>query len=91
MNFGAPVVLVFFCVCSCAASAPTSPDEVEQYFRDGRQAMQKNEFARAAEDFRKALELAEPQAESANWGYINRALADRAREGLRYCTRATGI
>src|SRR5579884_3149160 len=57
MNFGAPVVLVFFCVCSCAASAPTSPDEVEQYFRDGRQAMQKNEFARAAEDFRKALAL----------------------------------
>ncbi len=42
----------------------------------------------AAEDFRKALELAEPQAERANWGYISRALADRAREGLRNCKRA---
>ena len=39
----------------------------------------------AAEDFRRALSLADPLAQSANWGYINEALADRAREGLRAC------
>ena len=42
-------------------------------------------FTLAAQDFQKALELADPLAESANWGYINEALADRAREGLRQC------
>lgn len=37
----------------------------------------------AREDFIVALELASEAAESARWGYVERAMADRAREGLR--------
>ena len=50
----------------------------ELYLAEGRRDL-------AAEDFRRALSLADPLAQSANWGYINEALADRAREGLRAC------
>jgi tetratricopeptide (TPR) repeat protein len=67
------------------------PDAPVNYVLRGEALLDGGDYELAAEDFRKALELAEPQAESANWGYINRALADRAREGLRYCKRAAGI
>jgi tetratricopeptide (TPR) repeat protein len=73
------------------AAIEKRPDAPVNYVLRGEALLDGGDYELAAEDFRKALELAEPQAESANWGYINRALADRAREGLRYCTRATGI
>ncbi len=73
------------------AAIEKRPDAPVNYVLRGEALLDGGDYGLAAEDFRKALELAEPQAESANWGYINRALADRAREGLRYCTRATGI
>ena len=40
----------------------------------------------AVENFRQALTLAQQQAETADWGYIHRALMDRAIEGLRRLT-----
>jgi tetratricopeptide (TPR) repeat protein len=73
------------------AAIEKRPDAPVNYVLRGEALLDGGDYELAAKDFRKALELAEPQAESANWGYINRALADRAREGLRYCTRATGI
>jgi hypothetical protein len=59
------------------------PDAPVNYVLRGEVLMDGGDQDLAAEDFQKALELAEAQAETANWGYIYRAVADRAREGLR--------
>ena len=59
------------------------PDAPVNYLLRGEALVDGGDYALAVEDFKKALELAEPQAETANWGYINRALADRARQALR--------
>ncbi|MCC7445835.1 MAG: hypothetical protein IT324_00390 [Anaerolineae bacterium] len=59
------------------------PDSPVNYVLRGEALLEGGDNDLAAEDFVKALELAEPRAETANWGYISRALADRARDGLR--------
>ncbi len=61
------------------------PDAPVNYVLRGEVLLDGGDDELAAEDFEKALTLAEPGAETANWGYLNRALADRAREGLRQC------
>ena len=61
------------------------PDAPANYVLRGELLLDEGQPALAAQDFQRALELADPLAESANWGYINEALADRAREGLRHC------
>jgi len=61
------------------------PDAPANYVLRGELLLDEGQPALAAQDFQRALELADPLAESANWGYINGALADRAREGLRHC------
>jgi hypothetical protein len=59
------------------------PDAPVNYVLRGEALMDGGDQDLAAEDFQKALELAEAHAETANWGYLYRAVADRAREGLR--------
>jgi hypothetical protein len=61
------------------------PDAASNYVLRGETLLAMGDQAAAAEDFRTGLELAQEDAESADWGYIQRALADRAREGLRRC------
>jgi tetratricopeptide (TPR) repeat protein len=61
------------------------PDVPASYVLRGELFFNGGEIDLAAQDFRKALDLADPGAETANWGYVYRALADRAREGLRQC------
>src|SRR4051794_13294330 len=50
----------------------------ETYFTDGNDEL-------AAQDFAKALALAEAQIDSTDWGYIYESYIDRAREGLSRC------
>jgi len=59
------------------------PDSPVNYVLRGEALLEGGDNDLAADDFVKALALAEPRAETANWGYISRALADRARDGLR--------
>jgi hypothetical protein len=61
------------------------PDSPASYVLRGEIFLDSGEINLAARDFRKALDLADPGAETANWSYVYRALADRAREGLRQC------
>jgi tetratricopeptide (TPR) repeat protein len=61
------------------------PDAPANYVYRGELLLEEGHHAEAAADFAKALEVADLLAESANWGYIYRGLADRAREGLRRC------
>jgi tetratricopeptide (TPR) repeat protein len=63
------------------------PDSPVNYVLRGEALADVGDYGLAAEDFQKALELADTQAEGANWGYIYQALADRAREGLRRVSR----
>ncbi|HLY24927.1 MAG TPA: hypothetical protein VKQ72_01220 [Aggregatilineales bacterium] len=59
------------------------PDEASNYVLRGEIFLDGGMTEQAADDFRKALDLADSQAKTANWGYILEALADRARNGLR--------
>jgi len=61
------------------------PDSPASYVLRGEIFLDGGEIDLAAQDFQKALDLADPGAETANWSYVYRALADRAREGLRQC------
>jgi hypothetical protein len=61
------------------------PDAPSNYVMRGELLLARGEIEGARRDFELALELAETRAETANWGYINRALVDRAREGLKHC------
>ncbi len=63
------------------------PGAPVNYVLRGEALLEVGDYDLAANDFRKALELAEAQAETANWGYLYRALGDRAREGLRRVQR----
>jgi len=65
------------------AAIELHPDAPANYVLRGELLLEGGDDELAVSDFHKALELAEDQAETANWGYIYRALADRAREGLR--------
>jgi tetratricopeptide (TPR) repeat protein len=67
------------------AAIELHPDAPVNYVFRGEALLENNYYAEAAADFERGLELADSLAESANWGYIYRALADRAREGLRQC------
>lgn len=61
------------------------PDAPSNYVMRGELLLASSDIEGARHDFEMAIELAETRAESANWGYINRALVDRARERLRQC------
>jgi len=61
------------------------PDAPVNYVFRGEALLDEGYYAEAAADFERALALGDSLAESANWGYIYRGLADRAREGLRRC------
>jgi hypothetical protein len=63
------------------------PDAPANYVMRGELLLARGDIEGAQRDFEVAVELAETRAESANWGYINRALVDRAHEGLRQCAR----
>ncbi len=67
------------------AAIELHPDAPVNYVFRAEALLENYYYAEAAADFEKGLELADSLAESANWGYIYRALADRAREGLRQC------
>jgi len=61
------------------------PEAPASYVMRGELLLARGDIEGARLDFQKAVELAETRAETANWGYINRALVDRAREGLNHC------
>ena len=67
------------------AAIELHPDAPVNYVFRGEALLENRFYQEAAADFGRGLELADSLAESANWGYIYRALADRAREGLRHC------
>jgi hypothetical protein len=64
------------------------PEAPANYVIRGELLLDAEDYALAAQDFETALSLAQPLAESSNWGYINQALIDRARQGLRQCQRS---
>jgi hypothetical protein len=61
------------------------PDAPVNYVLRGELILDLGERQAAREDFLKGLMLAESSADTADWGYVSRALADRARAGLRRC------
>lgn len=82
-NFEAPVALTR--LEELTAAIERYPDAPSNYVYRGELLLEEGYFEGAAADFEKALGIADSLAESANWGYIYRGLADRAREGLRRC------
>jgi uncharacterized protein HemY len=60
-----------------------NPVQPANYVYRGEVYLEKGQDDLAAEDFRAAIELAQAQADTANWGYIYAALIDRATENLR--------
>ena len=80
-----PVAPVPSRVEALTAAIELHPEAPVNYVFRGEALLENSYYAEAAADFEKGLELADSLAESANWGYIYRALADRAREGLRQC------
>jgi hypothetical protein len=64
------------------------PDTPSNYVLRGELLIDAGYNDKAADDFQKAIELSEAQAESADWGYIHRALIDRAIEGLKRTSRS---
>lgn len=63
------------------------PDAAVNYVLRGEAWLALGDDAKALDDFRAALALADDAASSARWGYVEQALADRAREGLRQLGR----
>ncbi len=59
------------------------PDSPANYVLRGEMFLDGGDRDLAVADFETAIRLADQQAETADWGYVYRALADRAREGLR--------
>jgi len=59
------------------------PDAASNYVYRGEALLDEGQTEWAARDFTTALQLANVQAQAANWEYIYQALYDRAREGLR--------
>ena len=59
------------------------PEAPSNYVIRGEALLDEGQNEWAAHDFTAALQLAEAQAQAANWGYIYQALYDRAQEGLR--------
>src|SRR5450432_1604480 len=59
------------------------PEAPSNYVIRGEALLDEGQNEWAAHDFTTALQLAEAQARTANWGYIYQALYDRAQEGLR--------
>src|SRR4051812_6637381 len=57
-----------------------NPEAPVNYVLRGEMLLDGGDLDLAADDFHKALVLAQSRAEGANWGYIYQALADRARE-----------
>lgn len=58
------------------------PDEAGNYVMRGELYLELNDQMRAAEDFERALELAEAQLEGSDWGIIAQSVQDRALVGL---------
>lgn len=58
------------------------PDEAGNYVMRGELYLELNDHLRAAEDFERALELAEAQLERSDWGIIAQSVQDRALVGL---------
>jgi tetratricopeptide (TPR) repeat protein len=60
------------------------PNEPANYVYRGEAYLEKDEYDLAAQDFHTAIELADAEIDTANWGFIYSALIDRARENLRH-------
>jgi hypothetical protein len=59
------------------------PEAAVNYVLRGEAWLAVGNRVNALDDFRAALALASDAVETARWGYVEQALADRAREGLR--------
>lgn len=63
------------------------PDAPSNYVLRGEVSIKLGEYARAADDFRHALELATAQTQTDEWGLIAQSIQDRARYGLERAER----
>ncbi|NDJ86061.1 MAG: hypothetical protein GYB66_09260 [Chloroflexi bacterium] len=60
-----------------------SPNAPVNYVFRGEYWLQKGSLQAAITDFETAITLATQQREDSDWGYLEQALIDRARQGLR--------
>lgn len=63
------------------------PEAASNYVLRGELLLEAGDYGAAVEDFRRGLELAAQQVESANWGLVAQALQDRALAGLERAER----
>ncbi|MBI5666682.1 MAG: hypothetical protein HZC41_01630 [Chloroflexi bacterium] len=63
------------------------PETPANYVFRGELLLQTGAYAAAADDFRRALELAAQQVETARWGLVAQAVQDRALAGLERAER----
>jgi tetratricopeptide (TPR) repeat protein len=91
MSFRAIALSVAIGVFSMAATCQTTEDQLEQLFRAGQMAMQQGQFAAAAEDFKKVLQLDPTLVEAqVNLGLAYQAQLDYE-EAIRYLSKALRI
>jgi tetratricopeptide (TPR) repeat protein len=82
------VVLILVWIPSGRMSAQQSDQEVEQHFRQGKQALQQSEFAGAADEFKKVLALDPTLVEAeVNLGLAYQGLSDYA-SAVHHLTKA---
>ncbi len=63
------------------------PEAASNYILRGELLLEAGDYGAATEDFRRGLELAAQQVETADWGLVAQALQDRALAGLERAER----
>lgn len=60
-----------------------SPDAAVNFVLRGEYWLEQEDAIQAIADFQTAIELAETDLETSDWGYVQQALVDRSQQGLR--------
>jgi hypothetical protein len=60
-----------------------SPDAAVNFVLRGEYWLEQEDAQQAIADFQTAIELAETELETSDWGYIQQTLFDRSQQGLR--------
>lgn len=67
-----------------------SPDAAVNFVLRGEYWLEQEDATQAIADFQTAIELAETELETSDWGYIQQALIDRSHQGLRLAQSFVG-
>jgi tetratricopeptide (TPR) repeat protein len=59
------------------------PDAAVNYVLRGEYWLEQGDFQQAEADFLAAIVLGQAELETSDWGFLQQALVDRARQGLR--------